>query len=146
MKSQFGDFKENCFPRGSLHGCKCTVTTLDGTEEVKTYDSDADCKKPVESMETPSFYDFFGIFTNFTIIFTKFYSKNAFLVQAMENKARLNEEFKQKYGNLKENCFPRPKGGCRCVEKDADGNEVEKKFDSEADCNVSIGLGGLRIF
>uniref|UniRef100_A0A915D8V6 Uncharacterized protein n=1 Tax=Ditylenchus dipsaci TaxID=166011 RepID=A0A915D8V6_9BILA len=36
MKDQFADFRENCFPRGSLHGCKCTVTDKQGQEEIIT--------------------------------------------------------------------------------------------------------------
>uniref|UniRef100_A0A914E5C7 Uncharacterized protein n=1 Tax=Acrobeloides nanus TaxID=290746 RepID=A0A914E5C7_9BILA len=105
IKNKFEDFKENCFPRGSLDGCKCTIKSSDGTEEIKTYDSDTECKKPVE-------------------------------IQTMENKAELNKEFEQKYGNMKENCFPRPGKGCRCVEKDASGNEVERRYEEDSDCKV----------
>lgn len=56
--------------------------------------------------------------------------------EAKEAKAKLNEQFKQKFGNLKENCFPRPKKGCRCVSKDASGNEEIKLFDADSDCKV----------
>lgn len=54
-----------------------------------------------------------------------------------ENKKNLNAEFKEKYGGLKENCFPRPGRGCRCIEKDTDGNEVERRYELESDCKVS---------
>jgi hypothetical protein len=56
----------------------------------------------------------------------------------VENKAKLNEEFRAKYGGLKENCFPRPGKGCRCVEQDANGEDMEKKYESEGDCKVSL--------
>lgn len=63
-----------------------------------------------------------------------------FLVQTAENKKALNEEFKEKYGQLKENCFPRPGKGCRCTEKDASGHDKEKLYDSDADCKVFFGV------
>ncbi|KAE9550012.1 hypothetical protein FO519_006780 [Halicephalobus sp. NKZ332] len=53
-----------------------------------------------------------------------------------ENKKKLNEEFNQKFGSLKENCFPAPSGGCRCTEKDSEGNEVTKKYNTKEECNV----------
>jgi len=57
-------------------------------------------------------------------------------VQTAENKKKLNEEFEAKYGGMKDNCFPRPLRGCRCVEKDANGEEIEKRYEADADCKV----------
>uniref|UniRef100_A0AC34Q1T4 Uncharacterized protein n=1 Tax=Panagrolaimus sp. JU765 TaxID=591449 RepID=A0AC34Q1T4_9BILA len=57
-------------------------------------------------------------------------------VQTKENKEKLNQEFKEKFGNLKENCFPRPGKGCRCTEKDEAGNEVTKNYDTPSECNA----------
>jgi hypothetical protein len=54
----------------------------------------------------------------------------------VRNKQKLNEEFTSKYGGLKTNCFPRPGRGCRCTEKDASGNEVIRRYESDADCKV----------
>jgi hypothetical protein len=105
IREKFGDFKDNCFPRGSVNGCKCTIKKTDGAEEVQTFDGDEQCRKPIE-------------------------------VQTAENKQAMNEEFKEKYGNLKQNCFPRPGKGCRCTEKDANGNEVEHKYETDAECKV----------
>ncbi|KAI1726334.1 Conserved Cysteine/Glycine domain protein [Ditylenchus destructor] len=107
ITKKFANFRENCFPRGSGHGCKCTTTDSNGQEEVITFGTDDKCKKPVE-------------------------------FQTAENKKALNEEFKQKYGGLKENCFPRPGKGCRCNEKDANGQESEKLYESDADCKTLV--------
>ncbi len=54
------------------------------------------------------------------------------------NRIRVNQEIKQKFGDFKENCFPKPSGGCRCNEKDANGTDVEKKYDSEEECKVAV--------
>jgi hypothetical protein len=107
IREKFGDFKDNCFPRGSVNGCKCTIKKTDGAEEVQTFDGDEQCRKPIE-------------------------------VQTAENKQAMNEEFKEKYGNLKQNCFPRPGKGCRCTEKDANGSEVEHKYETDAECKEPI--------
>lgn len=105
IKEKFGDFKDNCYPRGSANGCRCTIEAANGAQAIQTFDNDEQCRKPVE-------------------------------VQTAENKAALNEEFTQKYGGLKENCFPRPGKGCRCTEKDASGNEVERRYEADADCKA----------
>uniref|UniRef100_A0A914S109 Uncharacterized protein n=1 Tax=Parascaris equorum TaxID=6256 RepID=A0A914S109_PAREQ len=55
-------------------------------------------------------------------------------------KQEVNEQIKEKFGDFKENCFPKPSGGCRCNEKDADGNEVVARYDSEADCKVPLPI------
>ena len=119
IKDKFDDLKDGCFPRGSGKGCSCTFKANDGSEVVNTFESDSECKKSVEG--------------NFKEI--NFLKQKLSEVQA-ENKKKLNEEFNEKFGSLKENCFPRPSGGCRCSEKDADGNEVTKNYNTKAECNV----------
>jgi len=104
IKSKYGNFRENCFPKATGHGCTCKVG-LNGEETVQ-FTEDEKCKTPQE-------------------------------IKTAENKKQLNKEFEKKFGSLKENCYPRPKGGCRCAEKDAQGTEVERLYDSEVDCNVS---------
>jgi len=104
IQEKFANFREDCFPRGS-GGCKCTVKDSAGHEEITTFPTDDECKKPVE-------------------------------VQTAENKQKLNEEFKAKYGGLKDNCYPRPGRGCRCVEKNENGEETEKRYETDADCKV----------
>jgi len=104
VKNKFGDFRENCFPRGSGHGCVCKVTDASGSEENIQFNDDNQCRKPVE-------------------------------IETAENKKKLNEEFTQKHGGLKENCFPRVTG-CVCTDKDAVGNEVQKRYESDADCKA----------
>jgi len=104
MHERFANFRDNCFPRGSGQGCRCT-TTVNGKEETKVFETVAECQKPTVAVTA-------------------------------ENKAKLNEEFKEKYAGMRENCFPRPGSGCRCTEKDAEGTEVTKLYDSPADCGV----------
>uniref|UniRef100_A0A1I8BNH8 Thyroglobulin type-1 domain-containing protein n=1 Tax=Meloidogyne hapla TaxID=6305 RepID=A0A1I8BNH8_MELHA len=54
----------------------------------------------------------------------------------------MNEEFNKKFGNLKDGCFPRPKGmGCRCTVKDQDGYDREKIYETEAECRENIPSG-----
>ncbi|VDM56207.1 unnamed protein product, partial [Angiostrongylus costaricensis] len=50
--------------------------------------------------------------------------------QTAEHKTELNEEIKEKFGEFKENCFPKPSGGCKCNEKDAEGNEVVTAYNN----------------
>lgn len=47
LRKQYGDFRENCFPRPS-GGCRCNVMEPDGMQTVKNYDSEAQCRVPVE--------------------------------------------------------------------------------------------------
>ncbi|EFO89989.1 hypothetical protein CRE_22082 [Caenorhabditis remanei] len=54
-----------------------------------------------------------------------------------EHKKELNEEIKEKFGAFKENCFPKPSGGCKCNEKDANGNEVVTAYNNPEQCKVS---------
>lgn len=48
IKEKFGDFKDGCFPRGSSNGCTCTAKNLDGSEATHTFNTDVECKKPIE--------------------------------------------------------------------------------------------------
>jgi hypothetical protein len=57
-------------------------------------------------------------------------------VQTVINKAILNEEINQRFGAFKDNCFPKPSGGCSCNERDADGNETVAKYSTDAECKV----------
>ncbi|KAF7634731.1 hypothetical protein Mgra_00005879, partial [Meloidogyne graminicola] len=55
--------------------------------------------------------------------------------KTISNKKELNEEFNQKFKNLRDGCFPRPKGvGCRCVLKDNEGFDREQIFQSNEEC------------
>ena len=107
IKAKFGDFKDGCFPRGSSNGCTCTAKNLDGSEATHTFNTDVECKKPIE-------------------------------VQTMENKAELNKEIVDKFGKMREECFPKPSGGCRCNEKDDQGNEVVKTYNNTHHCNGPV--------
>jgi hypothetical protein len=104
VHERFANFRDNCFPRGSGQGCRCT-STINGKEETKLFETSAECNKP-------------------TVAITA------------ENKANLNKEFKEKFAGLRENCFPRPSSGCRCTEKNENGEEVTKNYDSMAECGV----------
>jgi hypothetical protein len=48
IQQKFAEFRDNCFPRGSGHGCRCSTTDSVGKESVNTFDNDEECKKPVE--------------------------------------------------------------------------------------------------
>ncbi|VDK76284.1 unnamed protein product [Litomosoides sigmodontis] len=56
-------------------------------------------------------------------------------VQTVHNKKNVNEEIKDRYGNYKEGCFPTPSGGCKCIERDAAGDEVVKKY-NKTQCKI----------
>ncbi|CAJ0600881.1 unnamed protein product [Cylicocyclus nassatus] len=86
IQQKFGGFKDNCFPKPS-GGCKCNVDMGFGEETRKEFSSNADCKKSIESK------------SQIRIRRTK-----------AENKKELNEEIKEKFGDFKENCFPKPAG------------------------------------
>ncbi|VDK71986.1 unnamed protein product [Gongylonema pulchrum] len=47
LHERYGDFRENCFPQPS-GGCKCNIMGPGGVPAVKTYDSDVQCKLPIE--------------------------------------------------------------------------------------------------
>jgi hypothetical protein len=59
------------------------------------------------------------------------------IAQTAMNKHKLNEEFNEKVGEMRDGCFPRPRGiGCRCVVKDAEGHDLERIFNSNEECKV----------
>ncbi|PAV90099.1 hypothetical protein WR25_25282 isoform B [Diploscapter pachys] len=62
--------------------------------------------------------------------------------QTAENKEKLNKEIEEKFGNFKDNCFPKPSGGCKCTEKDANGNEVTNSYNTAEQCRELIPPSG----
>ncbi|GMR33673.1 hypothetical protein PMAYCL1PPCAC_03868 [Pristionchus mayeri] len=54
-----------------------------------------------------------------------------------DRKKELNEEIRQRFGGFKENCFAKPSGGCKCNEKDAQGNDVVAAYNDVAKCYAS---------
>uniref|UniRef100_A0A0M3ICK0 Thyroglobulin type-1 domain-containing protein n=1 Tax=Ascaris lumbricoides TaxID=6252 RepID=A0A0M3ICK0_ASCLU len=126
IKQRYGDFKQECFPRPS-GGCSCNVKDPSGVESVKSFAADADCKDPsgVESVKS------FAADADCKVPIED-------VLETALKKQEVNEQIKEKFGDFKENCFPKPSGGCRCNEKDANGNEVVARYDSEADCKVPL--------
>ncbi|KJH46359.1 hypothetical protein DICVIV_07569 [Dictyocaulus viviparus] len=118
INKKYGDFKENCFPKPS-GGCKCNVDLGHG-EQVMEYSSNAECRKSIEDKNPAPMCKIFE-----------------YLEKTAQNKANLNEEIEGKFGNFKENCFPKPSGGCRCNEKDAHGNEVVTSYNNAAECKIN---------
>ncbi|CAG9539670.1 unnamed protein product [Cercopithifilaria johnstoni] len=59
-------------------------------------------------------------------------------VQTVHNKKELGEEIKDRYGNYKEDCFPTPSGGCKCIERNATGDKVVRKYDDETQCKIPL--------
>ncbi|KAK0398463.1 hypothetical protein QR680_002598 [Steinernema hermaphroditum] len=102
MHQQIDNLRDNCFPRGG-GGCTCTIKKAGEPDKTEAFDNLDECKKPTQA-------------------------------EVARNKATVQQEFKQKYGNLKENCFPKPKSGCRCNVKDENGAEVVRNFEKEEDC------------
>ncbi|CAD5219038.1 unnamed protein product [Bursaphelenchus okinawaensis] len=166
IKEKYGNLKDDCFPRPGSEGCRCTMKGADGVEETKLFEQKSDCVKPivVQTAENKAklneeFNKKFGGLREGCFPrpgkgcrctvkdaqgeeVTKNYDTHDECTgpsaEAKENKAKLNEEFNKKYGGNKENCFPRPGKGCRCVEKDASGNEQTKLYDNDADCKVEV--------
>lgn len=58
-------------------------------------------------------------------------------MKTIENKKQLNKEIRDRFGNFKENCFPKPSGGCRCNEKDSSGRDIVRRYENEDDCKIS---------
>lgn len=58
-----------------------------------------------------------------------------FLEQTVHNK-QLNEEITGQYGNYKEDCFPISSGGCKCIDRNATGDEAVKKYDDGMQCKI----------
>ncbi|CDW53382.1 hypothetical protein TTRE_0000164601 [Trichuris trichiura] len=54
--------------------------------------------------------------------------------EARRNHARVIEEMKSRFSNYRENCYPRPKNGCRCVE-----NSKVVLYDRDELCRVKAG-------
>ncbi|VDN59844.1 unnamed protein product, partial [Dracunculus medinensis] len=59
---------------------------------------------------------------------------------AVSQKQKVTEEIKKKYGDFKENCFPKPSGGCRCNEKHSNGSEIVATYNEEAKCKLPMRL------
>ncbi|CAD6196167.1 unnamed protein product [Caenorhabditis auriculariae] len=158
------NFRDNCYIKES-GGCKCVVN--EGHDEVTTreYDDIDFCKKPVElqtaenkkalNKEILKKYGDFkencfakpsgGCKCNVDLgqgeVVQEFSAdedckKSVELVTA-EHKKELNEEIKEKFGDFKENCYPKPSGGCKCNEKDGSGNEVVTAYNNVEQCRVS---------
>ncbi|VDM28049.1 unnamed protein product [Toxocara canis] len=119
LTQRYGNFKDECFPRPS-GGCNCNVKDSSGVQRVKSFNTDAECKVPIEGQFVTNRVDN--------------------LLETALKKQEVNEQIKQKFGNLKENCFPKPSGGCKCNEMDSNGNEVVRSYDSEADCNLPLPM------
>ncbi|KRY23972.1 hypothetical protein T12_430 [Trichinella patagoniensis] len=59
--------------------------------------------------------------------------------EQIEKEAHLNhkkviEEMNNRFKDFKENCFPRPKKGCRCTQ--TDGRSIQ--YDKDEDCKIKI--------
>ncbi|WKY04394.1 hypothetical protein Q1695_005413 [Nippostrongylus brasiliensis] len=156
-------FRPNCHPKPA-GGCKCDVTEGEIVTEIE-FDYNEDCKKPLEMVTADrkkavnkEIEQKFGAFKD--NCFPKpsggckcnvdlghgeevvEYSadaqcKKSLESQTAEHKTELNEEIKEKFGDFKENCFPKPSGGCKCNEKDSQGNEVVTAYNNVAECKVS---------
>ncbi|CAI4223851.1 unnamed protein product [Auanema sp. JU1783] len=153
--------RPNCFI--TPEGCSCNVK--EGLEEtVRSYYSVDDCKKPVEVQTAENKNKLnaeikakFGAFKENCFPkpsggckcnvdegqgeTVREYSEDAdckvsLEAQTANNKKELNQEIKEKFGNFKENCFPKPSGGCKCTEKDSNGNEVVLTYNSAEQCSV----------
>ncbi|CAB3409584.1 unnamed protein product [Caenorhabditis bovis] len=157
------NFKDNCYIKAG-GGCKCDVK--EGHDEVTTreFDNIDFCKKPVELQTAENkkklgdeIKQKFGAFKDNcfpkpsggckcnvdlghgeTVIEYSRDSdcKKAVEVKTAEDKKNVNDEIKEKFGNFKENCFPKPSGGCKCNEKDANGNEVVTSYNNAEQCSV----------
>ncbi|CAJ0937183.1 unnamed protein product, partial [Mesorhabditis belari] len=108
IQQKFGGFKDNCFPKPS-GGCKCEVN-LGRT---------GDAPQVIEYHNEAD-------------------CKKSIEAETAENKKDVNEEIKQKYGDFKENCFPKPSGGCKCNEKDASGADVVASYSTDAQCKELV--------
>nr|AAT02162.1 hypothetical protein L3ni51 [Dictyocaulus viviparus] len=156
-------FRPNCHPKPN-GGCKCDIKS-GGIDTLVEFASDEECKKPTElatadnkkklNEEINKKYGDFkencfpkpsgGCKCNVDLGHGEQvmeYSSNAECRKSIEektaqNKANLNEEIEGKFGNFKENCFPKPSGGCRCNEKDAHGNEVVTSYNNAAECKIN---------
>lgn len=48
------------------------------------------------------------------------------------------EVLRKMHGNLRENCFPRPSGGCICTVKQSNGVETVENYSSDEQCKLDI--------
>ncbi|KAI6238151.1 hypothetical protein M3Y99_00712700 [Aphelenchoides fujianensis] len=99
--------REGCFPRpGEKAGCRCTTKDPNGHDVTKILETDAECAIKHDP-------------------------------QQIDNKKAVLEELKTDVANLKDGCYPRPSNiGCRCTEKDADGHDVAKIYETDAECRT----------
>ncbi|EYC13074.1 hypothetical protein Y032_0045g1255 [Ancylostoma ceylanicum] len=155
-------FRKNCVPKPS-GGCKCSIKDGSVDTEIE-FATDDDCRKPIEMVTADNkrklgkeIEQKFGGFKD--NCFPKpsggckcnvdlghgeqvvEYSSDAQCKKSAErqtadNKKDLNQEIKDKFGSFRENCFPKPSGGCKCNEKDARGNEVVKTYNSASQCQI----------
>ncbi|KAF8375472.1 ccg-1 [Pristionchus pacificus] len=161
--SRPADFKTNCYLAVN-GGCECKV--VEGNDETTRFYSDLDpCRMSVELQTAENkkklnaeIQQKFGAFKENCFpkpsggckcnvdegqgeIVREFSEdsdcKKSLESQTADNKKKLNEEIKEKFGGFKENCFPKPSGGCKCNEKDAEGNEVVATYDDAAKCEAS---------
>ncbi|KAK6024463.1 hypothetical protein OSTOST_09725 [Ostertagia ostertagi] len=141
-------FRPNCHPK-PMGGCKCDITEGDLNTEIE-FDNNEDCKKPLESALNLRLCRTIAsqsrpVAANATSIWGMV--KKSLNIRLMHNarrasktaehKKELNEEIKDKFGDFKENCFPKPSGGCKCNEKDAQGNEVVTAYNNAEECKIS---------
>lgn len=157
------DYRPNCHPKPG-GGCKCDIKSGAFNTEIE-FATDDECKKPTEMVTADNkkklneeINQKFGAFKD--NCFPKpsggckcnvdlgqgeqvvEYSTEAECKISMEeqttlHKTELNEEIKEKFGDFKENCFPKPSGGCKCNEKDAEGNDVVTTYSNIAECHVN---------
>uniref|UniRef100_A0A914R910 Uncharacterized protein n=1 Tax=Parascaris equorum TaxID=6256 RepID=A0A914R910_PAREQ len=66
-----------------------------------------------------------------------------FLVHTAENKKKLNEEIKQKFGAFKENCFPRPSGGMKRTTAQRPSQNVRDPVRERAQANYAAVVNEL---
>ncbi|KAK6749756.1 hypothetical protein RB195_002018 [Necator americanus] len=155
-------FRENCFPKPT-GGCKCDIK--DGSVNTMIeFASDDECKKPIEMVTAENkkklseeIHEKFGAFKDNCFpkpsggckcnvdlghgeevveYGTDAQCRKSVESQTAEHKKELNQEIKEKFGDFKENCFPKPSGGCKCNEKDALGNEVVTAYNNPSECRI----------
>uniref|UniRef100_A0A1I7XC45 Secreted protein n=1 Tax=Heterorhabditis bacteriophora TaxID=37862 RepID=A0A1I7XC45_HETBA len=153
---------KNCFPKPT-GGCKCSVR--DGNnEKIEELNEDSECKKLIDAQTvenkkklnaeiTQKFGDFkdncypkpsggckcnvdLGNGEEVVEYALDALCKKRTEELTSEHKKNLNDEIKEKFGDFRENCFPKPSGGCKCNEKDAHGNEVVATYNNANQCKV----------
>ncbi|VDK20924.1 unnamed protein product [Anisakis simplex] len=122
MTARYGDFKEECFPRPS-GGCSCNIKDAQGRQSVQSFSDDQECKIPIHGW---------------------LLTLNNYMIETAIKKQAVNEEIKDKFGAFKENCFPKPSGGCKCNEKIHD-KEVVHVYENDEDCRVNAPSSAQKI-